>query len=134
MIGILIVAHGRLAVELLSTVEHVWGPQDRISAICVFNDDTPSAKKEEICNACGTLDDGSGVLIVTDVCGSSPFNYCKRAYKEGRAHQILHGANVPMLFQLLKHRHLPIEEAAQKAVEKASEHMKIKISSKGETR
>ncbi len=110
MIGIVIVAHGGLAREYLSAVEHVVGRQPGIQAISIAADHDRQAKEAEICRAADAVDTGDGVVIVTDMFGGSPSNLSLLACNpSGR--QILYGANLPLLIKLAKSRHLPVAKA-----------------------
>ena len=79
MIGIVIVAHGGLAREYLSAVEHVVGKQNGISAISIEPDHDRATKQTEICAAADSVDAGDGVVVVTDMFGGSPSNLSLRA-------------------------------------------------------
>lgn len=115
MIGIVIVAHGGLAQEYLSAVEHVVGKQAGARAIPIAPDDDRDAKQSEICAAADAVDDGAGVVVVTDMFGGSPSNLSLRACSP-QDRKILYGANLPMLIKLAKSRHKPLDEAVQAAL------------------
>ena len=74
MIGIVIVAHGGLAGEYLSAMEHVVGVQPGVQAIAIAADHDRPAKEAEICAAADAVDQGQGVVVVTDMFGGSPSN------------------------------------------------------------
>lgn len=116
MIGIVIVAHGGLAREYLAAVEHVVGKQSGIRAIAIEDDHDRAQKQAEICEAADAVDDGSGVVVVTDMFGGSPANLSLMACV-ARDRQILYGANLPMLIKLAKSRHLPVPKAVDCALE-----------------
>ncbi|WP_294622808.1 PTS fructose transporter subunit IIA [uncultured Roseovarius sp.] len=116
MIGIVIVAHGGLAREYLSAIEHVVGPQVGIKAVTIEGDHDRAAKQAEICEAADAVDTGEGVLIVTDIFGGSPSNLSLKACSP-TDRRILYGANLPLLIKLVKSRHLPIGEAARAALD-----------------
>ena len=116
MIGIVIVAHGGLAREYLSAVEHVVGPQSGMRAITIEDVHDRAAKQAEICQAADSVDGGGGVVIVTDMFGGSPSNLSLMACA-ARNRSILYGANLPMLVKLAKLRHLPADQAAAMAAE-----------------
>ena len=116
MIGIVIVAHGGLAREYLSAVEHVVGKQSGIRAIAIEEDHDRAAKQAEIRDAADSVDAGDGVVVVTDMFGGSPSNLSLCAC-ENPDRQILYGANLPMLIKLAKSRHLPVPEAAASALD-----------------
>jgi len=116
VIGIVIVAHGGLAREYLSAIEHVVGPQVGIKAVTIEGDHDRAAKQAEICEAADAVDTGEGVLIVTDIFGGSPSNLSLKACSP-TDRRILYGANLPLLIKLVKSRHLPIGEAARAALD-----------------
>jgi PTS system mannose-specific IIA component len=116
LIGIVIVAHGGLAREYLSAVEHVVGRQDGVRAISIEDDHDRSAKQAEICDAADAVDMGQGVVLVTDMFGGSPSNLSLPACAmSGR--RILYGANLPMLIKLAKSRVLGVPEAVAAALD-----------------
>lgn len=110
MIGIVIVAHGGLAREYLSAIEHVIGPQQGLMAVTIEENHDRARKQAEICAAADAVDDGEGVVIVTDLFGGSPSNLALRACEQ-RQRVILYGANLPMLLKLAKSRRLSVGEA-----------------------
>jgi PTS system mannose-specific IIA component len=116
VIGIVIVAHGGLAREYLSAVEHVVGKQTGIRAISIEEDHDRAEKQTEICEAADAVDDGSGVVVVTDMFGGSPSNLSLRACTP-QDRQILYGANLPMLIKLAKSRQLTVPEAVASALD-----------------
>ncbi|MEM9249343.1 MAG: PTS fructose transporter subunit IIA [Pseudomonadota bacterium] len=115
MIGIVIVAHGGLAREYLAAVEHVVGPQPNMRAISIAPDYDRSQKQAEICAAADAVDEGDGVVIVTDMFGGSPSNLSLKACAPLNR-KILYGANLPMLIKLAKSRRGPIEAAVEGAL------------------
>ncbi len=116
MIGIVIVAHGGLAQEYLSAIQHVIGLQQNMLAISIGPEDDRATKQKEICDAADTVDTGDGVVIVTDLFGGSPSNLSLRACApENR--RILYGANLPALIKLSKSRQLPVADAVRGAME-----------------
>ena len=122
MIGIVIVAHGNLAREYLAAVEHVVGPQKGIVAITILPDDNRAEKQAEICNAADAVDDGSGVVVVTDMFGGSPSNLSLRAC-HATDRRIMYGANLPMLIKLAKSRHRSVADATKAAIEAAHRYI-----------
>lgn len=116
MIGIVIVAHGGLAGAYLAAVEHVVGDQPGIVAIAIEDNHDRDAKQDEICRAADAVDNGDGVIVVTDMFGGSPSNLSLRACAP-RDRRILYGANLPLLIKLAKSRKLPVDRAAEIALE-----------------
>ena len=122
MIGIVIVAHGQLAQEYRSAVEHVIGVQDGMRAVSIAADDDRVLKQQEICQAADAVDTGDGVVIVTDMFGGSPSNLSLRACRvENR--RILYGANLPMLIKLAKSRRKSVPEAVTAAIDAAHRYI-----------
>ncbi len=122
MIGIVIVAHGRLAEEYLAAVEHVVGPQPGMVSIAIGPEDDRAAKQDEICDAADSVDKGDGVVIVTDMFGGSPTNLSLRACSPGNR-RILYGANLPMLIKLAKSRNASVPDAVAAAIEAAHKYI-----------
>ncbi len=116
MIGIVIVAHGGLAREYRSAMEHVVGPQAGVRTVTIEDIHDRAAKSREICIAADEVDDGDGVVVVTDLFGGSPSNLSLPACS-ARNRVILYGANLPMLVKLAKLRNLAPEQAAAMAAE-----------------
>ncbi|UZD91116.1 PTS sugar transporter subunit IIA [Cognatishimia activa] len=116
MIGIVIVAHGGLALEYLAAVEHVVGSQSGIRAISIKADCDRALKQDEICTAANEVDSGEGVVVVTDMFGGSPSNLSLRACAPDNR-RIVYGANLPMLIKLAKSRHLTVPDAVRVSLE-----------------
>ncbi|WP_424177702.1 PTS sugar transporter subunit IIA [Yoonia sp. TsM2_T14_4] len=122
MIGIVIVAHGGLAQEYLSAVEHVVGHQPGMVSIAIGPDDDRALKQAEICDAADAVDTGAGVIIVTDMFGGSPSNLSLRACSPANR-KILYGANLPMLIKLAKSRKRSVPDAAEAAIAAAHKYI-----------
>lgn len=122
MIGIVIVAHGGLAGEYLAAIEHVVGSQNGMRAIAILADHDRDAKQQEICAAADAVDEGAGVVIVTDLFGGSPSNLSLRACQpENR--RIVYGANLPMLIKLAKSRQMDVPDAVRAALEAGKKYI-----------
>ena len=115
MIGIVVVANGNIGREYLANLEQMRGAQAGIVAVSVESDHDRKEKTEEICNAAKEVDSGDGVIVVTDLIGSSPANMSIEACMSER-YAILSGLNMPMLIALSQARSGNIESAAQRAV------------------
>lgn len=115
MIGIVIVAHGGLAGEYLSAVEHVVGKLDGVRAIRIAADCDRARKRAEIMAAADAVDTGDGVIVVVDMFGGSPSNLSLPACA-GSNRKILYGANLPMLVKLAKSRGASVEDASRAAL------------------
>lgn len=110
MIGIVIVAHGGLAREYLAVMEHVVGKLSGARAVSIGPDDSRMAKQAEIDAAVAAVDEGDGVVVVTDMYGSTPSNLAVEACRRS-GYTVLYGANVPMLVKLAKARRMSLPDA-----------------------
>ena len=122
MIGIVIVAHGGLAIEYKAAMEHVVGEQTGIAAVTIRPDCDRVKKQGEICAAADRVDEGSGVVIVTDMFGGSPSNLSLLACNCANR-RVLYGANLPLLVKLAKSRRNSVEEAISKAIDAGRKYM-----------
>jgi len=116
VIGIVIVAHGGLAREYLSAVEHVVGKQKAMIAVAIEETHDRTGKQAEICNAADAVDSGDGVVVVTDMFGGSPSNLSLPACV-GPNRRIIYGANLPMLIKLAKSRDMKVVDAVSVALD-----------------
>ena len=99
MIGLVIVTHGRLAAEFVSAMEHVVGRQRAVEAICIGPDDDMERRRHDILAAVDRVDDGSGVILLTDMFGGTPSNLAISVMEQTRA-EVIAGLNLPMLIKL----------------------------------
>jgi len=99
MIGLVIVTHGRLADEFVLAMEHVVGPQRGVRAICIGPEDDMERRRADIIAAAREVDDGSGVILLTDMFGGTPSNLAISVMDETRA-EVIAGLNLPMLIKL----------------------------------
>ena len=126
MIGIVIVAHGGLAKEYLAAVEHVVGVQPGVRAITILPEDDRALKQREICDAADAVDEGDGVVVVTDMFGGSPSNLSLRACGPSNR-RILYGANLPMLIKLAKSRRKAVPDAVSAAMEAGRKYIDSQV-------
>ena len=99
MIGLVIVTHGRLAQEFVYAMEHVVGPQAAVTAICIGADDDMERRRRDILKACRDVDDGGGVILLTDMFGGTPSNLAISVMEQTKA-EVIAGLNLPMLIKL----------------------------------
>ena len=116
MIGLVLVTHGRLAVEFITALQHVVGPQDAVEGICIEADDDMEARRSDIAEAIARVSDGSGVIILTDLFGGTPSNLAISLMKSSDI-EVIAGVNLPMLIKLAKSRDLPVAEAVAAALD-----------------
>jgi len=99
MIGLVIVTHGRLAQEFVYAMEHVVGPQAAVEAICIGPDDDMEKRRQDILAACGRVEQGDGVVLLTDMFGGTPSNLAISVMEQTKA-EVIAGLNLPMLIKL----------------------------------
>jgi mannose PTS system EIIA component len=99
MIGLVLVTHGRLAVEFVTAMEHVVGPQDAMATICIDPDDDMELRRADIAQSIAGVDQGRGVIILTDLFGGTPSNLAISLMDTGRI-EVIAGVNLPMLIRL----------------------------------
>ena len=96
MIGVVVVTHGRLADEFVAACEHVLGPQRQMGAVAIGPDDDMEARREDILAAVNAVDDGSGVVILTDMFGGTPSNLAISVLNDRKV-EVIAGVNLPLL-------------------------------------
>ena len=99
MIGLVIVTHGRLAQEFLYAMEHVVGPQTAVIAVCIGPEDDMEQRRRDILKAVAEVDDGQGVILLTDMFGGTPSNLAI-SFMERSKIEVIAGINLPMLIKL----------------------------------
>lgn len=99
MIGLVFVTHGNLALEFLSAMQHVVGKQERVECVCIGPEDDMDARRQEILDKTASVDDGSGVLLLTDMFGGTPSNLAMSIIGHGNF-DVIAGVNLPMLIKL----------------------------------
>lgn len=117
MIGVLLVTHGQLGRHLVDTVTGMLGelslPTDVLE---VHRQSDPDELIGAARDAAGRLDDGHGVLILTDAFGSTPSNIANRAADRDR-HRVVAGVNLPMLVRIYNYPKLELDAMTASAVE-----------------
>jgi len=103
MLGLLVVTHGRLAEELVSSVRNIVGSVEGLEAVSIaWNDDAEEASLR-IRQARERVDRGSGVLLLTDMFGGTPTNLALSMLEPDRF-EIVTGVNLPMLIKFVNLR------------------------------
>lgn len=111
MIGIVLVTHGQLAEEFLSAMVHIVGEQKNIAAICIQPEDDMEQRRDDILKAVKKVEDGDGVILLTDMFGGTPSNLAISVMGEGKV-EVIAGVNLPMLIQLARSRQTQTLESA----------------------
>lgn len=104
---------------LLETAAYMLGEApERADALAVDSSRTPESLEAAARERLASLDDGSGVVVLTDLVGATPANVATRLSDAERV-RVLCGVNLSMLIKALNYRHLPLEQLAEKALKGA---------------
>ncbi|HYD33590.1 MAG TPA: PTS fructose transporter subunit IIA [Methylophilaceae bacterium] len=116
MIGILIVAHGTLGESLIHCASHVMGtrpPQLQQLGVSIHDDPVKLLPHAQL--LIKELDQGQGVLILSDIYGATPCNVVCKLLEPGRVEGVA-GVNLPMLVRVLTYRNGSLAPLVEKAV------------------
>ncbi len=128
MIGIVLVTHGNLANEFIAAMQHVVGPQENIATVCIGPDDDMEMRRQEILTKVALVNNGNGVIVLTDMFGGTPSNLAISIMDKAQV-EILAGVNLPMLIKLaslrkdknIKETVMGAQEAGKKYINIASQ-------------
>jgi PTS system mannose-specific IIA component len=116
MVGILIVAHGAFGESLIHCASHVLGKRPlQVRQLGITIHDDPDAILPQAQELVRQLDEGDGVLILTDICGATPSNIASRLAAPGRV-EVVCGVSLPMLVRALTYRTQPLAIVMAKAI------------------
>jgi mannose PTS system EIIA component len=125
MIGLVLVTHGRLAVEFRAALEHVVGPQSLIETVSIGPEDDVERRRQDILGAVGKVNDGGGVIVLTDMFGGTPSNLAISVMEPGKV-EVIAGVNLPMLIKLASVRDdKPLAEAISDAQEAGRKYINV---------
>ncbi len=116
MIGILIVAHGALGESLIQCATHVMGSRPPLlEQFGIDMHDDPFTLLPVMQKVVQDLDEGDGVLILSDIYGATPCNIVSKLVKQNSVEGIA-GVNLPMLVRALTYRNGDLTKLAEKAL------------------
>jgi PTS system mannose-specific IIA component len=116
MIGILLLTHAPLGNAFIEAASHVFrGRPDRLEAIDVRADQDPAEVNQLAKEAIARINDGSGVLVITDVMGGTPSNCTLRLSEPGHI-EVIAGISLPMLLRALTYRTDTIDVVVEMAL------------------
>lgn len=125
MIGMVLVTHGRLAEELIAALEHVVGPQENVTSVCIGPDDDMEKRRAEILTCSEQADTGEGAILITDMFGGTPSNLAISIMDKANI-EVIAGVNLPMLIKLASVRDsLPMLEAVTEAQDAGRKYINI---------
>jgi len=121
MIGVLIITHGATGADMLATATQVIGaPPPRAAALGLARDEDPEAALARARALLSTLEDGSGVLVLTDMFGATPGNVASRLLADGRVEGVS-GLSLPMLVRALGARDGTLQASVARALSGGTE-------------
>jgi len=103
MVGILVVSHGRLAEALISSVQFLVGSLKKVKGISIWPRDRKEEVRDRIKKGISELDEGDGVVVLTDILGGTPTNLILSVLEDKNV-EVVTGVNMPMLLTLSSHR------------------------------
>ena len=116
MVGILLMTHAPLGSAFLQAAAHVFrGMPERLEAIDVVADQNIEQVQALARAAVQRLNDGSGVLVMTDVMGGTPSNCCRQLGAPDQV-AIIAGISLPMLLRALTYRHDELDVVVEMAL------------------
>ena len=128
MVGVVLVTHPHLGEEFIRSAEMICGKMLRILTVNIDTRKEVEELRRGIAEAIKKVDEGDGVLILTDMFGGTPSNMSLAFLQEDRV-EVLTGLNLPMMIKLsncreerqLKELARMVKEAGQKNINLASE-------------
>lgn len=121
MIGILLITHGELGKSLIECATDVLGDKPKfLDSLTIENDCAHDNIYKEISEKINLLDQGKGVLILTDIFGATPCNIITKIIKPGKVNAIA-GVNLSMLIRSISYRHESFDTLVAKAIEGAQD-------------
>ena len=113
MVGLIIVTHARIAVELLRAAESILGPLPQARALPIERTDNPDEVAQLVAEIVHEVDgDGDGVMILTDMFGGTPTNVCMTQLASARV-EVVTAVNLPMILKFCSYRaRMPLDDLA----------------------
>jgi len=115
MIGILVVAHGTLGESLIQCATHVLGKRPPLLAALDVTSQTQLCMLGEAEQLLAELDQGHGVLLLSDIYGATPCNTMCRLLVPGKVEGVA-GVNLPMLMRAITYRQEALDALVKKTV------------------
>ena len=125
MIGLVIVAHGRLGAELRAALEHVVGRQSQLELVSIATQADAERDRASLADAVRRVDTGDGVVVVADMFGP-PASELAVPLTSERKLEVIGGVNVPILIKLASIRRggCSVADAANAALESGRKHIR----------
>jgi PTS system mannose-specific IIA component len=116
MVGILLLTHAPLGQAFIDAATHVFRARpERLEAIDVAADQEPIEVRRLASDAIARIDDGDGVLVITDVMGGTPSNCTLSLCQPGHV-EVIAGISLPMLLRALTYRNDNVDVVVEMAL------------------
>ncbi|WP_455380353.1 PTS sugar transporter subunit IIA [Acidihalobacter prosperus] len=116
-VGILLITHDRLGADLMETARNmIQAPPLHIGNIAVAPTSNPDEILRSARELCDRLDEGQGILVLTDIFGSTPSNIACKLTSGAHEIRILAGVNLPMLVRIFNYPTLDLDSLKEKAL------------------
>ena len=104
MIGVVITGHGNFPKGLVSTARKIIGNlKNGVVVVATRHEEEPSNLRERLNEAVEKVSSNEGVLVLTDIFGSSASSVCINMHRNYPV-RVVTGMNLPMIFALATHR------------------------------
>jgi len=114
--GLLLITHGNIGRDMLETVTEILGTCPlHAQALAIPPDSDPDRLFETASHLCTELDQGDGVLVLTDLYGSTPSNIATRLIDRKKL-SVISGVNIPMLIRILNYPEMEMDALCEKAI------------------
>jgi len=132
VLGIILITHGKLGEALYETLTHIMGPQSHISVLSVDSGNSVLGYPGKILSLIESVDQGKGVILLTDMFGGTPSNLAISALSCDKPLEVIAGVNLPLFIKLVEIRGntsledavLIAQEAGRKYIHSASSLLK----------
>jgi PTS system mannose-specific IIA component len=116
MVGLLLMTHAPLGSAFIQAASHVFrGQPERLEAIDVIADQNLDEVNQLAREAIKRLNDGSGVLILTDITGGTPANCCRQLADPSEV-AVIAGISLPMLLRAITYRQDTLDVVVEMAL------------------
>jgi mannose PTS system EIIA component len=123
LIGILVISHEPLGTALIHCTRHIFKKMlPQLAALDVMPDEDPELALQAAKDLMARINDGSGVIVLTDCYGATPSRIAQKLYEPFKV-AVVAGVNLPMLTKALTYRREPIEELVPKLIEGGKKSM-----------
>ena len=115
-VGLLTITHRRVGHELIATAKSMLTKLPlKCDSLTVSDTCDPDELLEKAITLCHNLNDGDGVLVLTDIYGSTPSNICSKLNSLENVH-VIAGMNLPMLIRVMNYPNLSLAKLIEKAI------------------